>query len=336
MPERYRLIGMIGSPYSVKMRALMRYRRLPFDWVPRTMAVMPEVAHVKPQLIPILQYPEDGSYHLDSTLLAYDLERRHPGTRSVIPDDPGHAFLAHLLEDMADEWGTKAMFHYRWYYEADQRYCSEWLARESMGPADESSVAEAAQMFRERQVGRMALVGCTEENRPLVEETYLCVLDLLQAHQSESDYLFGSRPSLADFGWFGQLYQLGIDPTPMAVMRARAPRVYQWLQRLDDASGVEGAWLDPAAPLPAAVTDLLALAGRVYLPFLEANAAALAAGRETFSMTALDKPYAQGTFRYQAKCLGWLREELAALEGEPRARTRRALEAAGCWAYLAP
>jgi glutathione S-transferase len=327
---RYRLIGLIGSPYSVKMRAILRYRRIPFDWVQRTMAVMPEVAHLKPPLIPVLQYPEDGSYHLDSTLLAYALEKRHPGQRSIVPEDPGLAFLSHLIEDMADEWGTKIMFHYRWFREVDQVYCSQWLARETMGPVDEETVAATAKMLRERQVGRMPLVGCTPENQPLVEETYFRVLDLLERNLSVSDFLFGSRPALADFGWFGQLYQCTFDPTPMALMRERAPRTYQWIQRLDDASGMEGAWIDPAGPLPEAVVGLLRLAGEVYLPFLQANAAALDAGAERFSFTALGRRYAQGAFKYQAKCLGWLREELAALTGEPRRRVMRALEETGC------
>ena len=38
------------------------------------------------------------------------------------------AFLAHLIEDFADEWLTKAMFHYRWAYDADIQYASLWIA----------------------------------------------------------------------------------------------------------------------------------------------------------------------------------------------------------------
>ncbi len=42
---------------------------------------------------------------------------------------------------------------------------------------------------------------------------------------------------------------------------------------LDDASGVEGEWLDAGAPLPEAVIALLTHCGETYLPFLAANRA---------------------------------------------------------------
>ena len=73
---RYRLIGSTASPYAIKLRALMRYRRIPFDWVIMTKALRAATAHLKPMLIPVLQYP-DGSYRGETTTLAYDLEARH-------------------------------------------------------------------------------------------------------------------------------------------------------------------------------------------------------------------------------------------------------------------
>jgi glutathione S-transferase len=58
---RYRLIGSTASPYAIKMRALLRYRRIPFDWVIMTKALRKQTQHLRPNLIPVLQYP-DGTF----------------------------------------------------------------------------------------------------------------------------------------------------------------------------------------------------------------------------------------------------------------------------------
>lgn len=85
--ERYKLYGGGGSPYSMKMRAILRYRRLPFDWMQITPAMREQLKHDGPPVIPILRLPEDGGLHVDSTPLAHMLEERHQ-QRSLIPDDP--------------------------------------------------------------------------------------------------------------------------------------------------------------------------------------------------------------------------------------------------------
>ncbi len=330
----YTLHGFNPSPYSVKMRALMRYRRLPFVWHatgnPRDVAV----AAGLPPVIPVLQFP-DGRVMNDSTPLAYALEREHPGERSVVPDDPGFAYLSDLLEDFGDEWITKMMFHYRWTYAADREFAQVWVVSSRDPVMEEGAPRQAMQSFNDRQVGRMAMVGCTEQNRPLIEESYRFMLDTLDCHLRRLPFLLGSRPSLADFGIYGQLQILSVDPTPAAEMRARAPDVFCWLMRLDDASGVDGAWIDAAAPLPEGIAALLKHAGATYLPFLAANARALQDGADTFEVELLGRPYAQAPFRYQGKCFDALRKRLAALPAAARERLDPVLEDAGCLHYLA-
>jgi len=112
---QYRLIGGNASPYSQNLRGIMRYRRIPHIWVLRTQALREQLSDVQPMLVPILEYP-DGTRRTDSTPLALDLEERHPEARRIQPDTPALAFLSHLIEDMADEWLTKCMFHYRFAY----------------------------------------------------------------------------------------------------------------------------------------------------------------------------------------------------------------------------
>jgi hypothetical protein len=230
---------------------------------------------------------------------------------------------------------TKMMFHYRWYYAADREFAQTWIvtSRDPVMPA--APRRAAMQEFNDRQVGRMALVGCTEQNRPIIEDSYRFVLDTLDRHLRTIPFLFGSRPSLADFGLFGQLQILSVDPTPMAEMRERAPDVYCWLLRLDDASGVEGTWRDPAAPLPDTLTALLRHCGETYLPFLAANLRALQQGSSEVALEIQGRPYAQAPFRYQAKCLDALGKKLAALAPEVRDRLDPVLEESGCLRYLA-
>ena len=333
MSGLYTLHGFDPSPYSVKMRALMRYRRIPFVWdalgSPRDVAV----AAGLPPVIAVLRFP-DGRLMYDSTPLAYALEREHAG-RSVIPDDLVLAYLSDLLEDFGDEWITKMMFHYRWYYAPDRAFAQTWIVSSRDPTMEEQKRRQAMQAFNDRQVGRMALVGCTEQNRPVIEDSYRFVLDTLDRHVRSQPYLLGSRPCLGDFGLYGQLQILSVDPTPAAEMRARAPDLFCWLMRLDDASGIEGEWVDPAAPLPEAVEALLRHMGQTYLPFLAANARAVQDGAPELEVELLGRAFSQAPFRYQAKCYDALRKRRAALPAEALRRIDAILEEAGCLAYLA-
>ncbi|MEO1045398.1 MAG: glutathione S-transferase N-terminal domain-containing protein [Pseudomonadota bacterium] len=328
----YTLHGALGSPYSMKLRAIMRYRRIGHIWRHGAESMQLAGTKVKAPVIPVIRYP-DGSYHNDSTPVLYDLEARKQG-RSIIPPDPARAFLAHFIEDFADEWLTKAMFGYRWLREVDQIQMSRWLAFDAMKGGGRETSEVYAEQFRKRQVERMAIVGCTEGNFPLIKATTHAVLDALEAHVTDQHCLFGTRPSLAEFGLYGQLSQLGVDPTAQAMMRTDYPYSLRWLLHIDDMSGIEGEWDDPDAALQPVVHALLHQAGRVYAPFLLANAAALQQGNRAFSISVDGMEYTQGTFKYQAKCLADLRQRYGALQGKAHDKVDDILSGTGCLEML--
>lgn len=323
----YEVYGALGSPYSLKVRAALRAKGLAHSWTGMTAEdrarVMP---NVKPQVIPAIRRP-DGSWTNDSTPFLLSIEAEG---RALVPDGPGLRFVCLLIEDMADEWFMKAMFHYRWAYGEDAEWCANWLMFDSLPNAGRASVEKAAATIRERQISRMPLVGCTPETAPVIEASWQRTCRILETMATgPSLFLFGDRISLADIALYGQLKVMSVDPTPMAWLRAETPYLYRWLDLADDASGLGGEWLDPGAAMGTApVKALLAQAGDTYLPFLKANADALQAGEETFSVTLEGGRYEQGVFKYQAKCLESLRASWAALGADDKAAIR-ALTGAG-------
>lgn len=347
--SRYRLIGGPGSPYSLKMRAVLRYRRLPHNWIVPTgyLAEGGELKDAGKRMIPIMQLP-DGRYWADTTPMILELEKLHQG-RSLLPDDPADRFLALLIEDFADEWLVLPMFDYRWDAELDQAFCSRRQMAGWLGAMPTAQFDGIIARFRARQTKVLASMGDREVNRPLLRATYPEVLAAIEAQLETDRYLFGGRPSIGDIGLFGQLSQCAIDPSAAAIMRRDAVRTFQWVQDLDDASGVEGDWRDPEAPIGAGLAMLLTLIGEVFLPFMVANATAvradpsgagsggaLSASRDvtTFAVELRGMPMMATANVYRMHCLGWLKLALHAVHGLPRARLEAILRAHGCWDAL--
>ena len=329
------IVGAPGSPYSRKLRAVLRYRRIPFVWVQHGGVESRGLPKPRVELLPqLVLRGVDGALEarVDSTPLIRELESRYKG-RSVVPPDPAVAFLDALLEDYADEWLTKAMFHYRWVYAADIAKASAILPRWRRTDQSESEALALGKMFADRQIGRLGVVGSNATTGPVIEESYRRLLRLLAAQLERSRFVMGGRPGAADFALFGQLTQLaGFDPTPSAVALALAPRVTAWVEVFDDLSGLEPAdhdWVTRNA-LSDTLRALFGEVGRVYAPFLLANADALARGAERVECTIDGRAWVQQPFPYQGKCLQWLREGRLALSADDRRAVDAALAGTGC------
>ena len=136
--ERITLIGAPPSPYTRKMIALLRYRRIPYEIIWGNPSELLEeggafaelgIKPPKPVLLPtFIMRNETGELQTvtDSTPIIRKLEDDFEG-RSVIPEDPALCFLNYLLEDFGDEWVTKYMFHYRWHFKEDADNASSIL-----------------------------------------------------------------------------------------------------------------------------------------------------------------------------------------------------------------
>ncbi|MGC1191531.1 MAG: glutathione S-transferase N-terminal domain-containing protein [Candidatus Binatus sp.] len=331
-----KLVGGFGSPYSRKMRAVLRFRRIPFTWIGRGSPDDVGIPEVPVALIPVLVFPGEGGRAdeamIDSTFQIKRLEKMF-AARSIIPDDPAIAFLDALLEDYADEWLTKPMFHYRWKYAADIHKASHVLPLDRNPIMSREILAKMSSYIAERQIERLRVVGSNEVTTPVIEASYRRLLGLLDSHLvSGHRFLMGARPGASDFAFFGQLSQLAhFDPTPAAIAAAETPRVVSWVSHLDDLSSLD---VDNV-PWPSREDAVEVLrpffveVGRVYAPFLIANARALANGASEVRCEIDGLPWVQQPFPYQGKCLKWMRDSRAALSLADRAFVDSALKATG-------
>ena len=343
IPLPLRLQGVHGSPYTRKMLAVLRYKRLPYRFIigMPNMPAMPgsgtEREHLPVPKIPLLPtfYLPDEQGELqavtDSTPLIRRFEAAFP-ERSVIPPDPVMAFLNYVLEDYADEWLTRCMFHYRWSYQPDIGKSASILPLLQRVDMPAAMLTEFGAQFSRRQIGRLHVVGSNEITAPVIEDSYTRFLDCMEAILHDGQFVLGDRPASADFALMGQLTCLThFDPTPMRICEQNAPRTYAWVERCEDLCGYEVTESDWRAPerLNPPLLELLREVSRTHMPQMLANARALAAGETAFETVIDGRPWRQPVFAYQAKCLRWTREEFAGLSAAGQAQARNVLAQTG-------
>ena len=330
MSNVYRLFGSELSPYSVKVRSYFRYKAIPHEWIVRDANTEAEFRrYAKLPLVPLVVAP-DGEGLQDSTPIIEHFEARYPEP-AIHPASPALAFLSALIEEYGDEWGNKPMFHYRWFYEPDQRSAAERIARSMMPGLGDAELAGAIEMVKNRMIPRLGFVGSSAATKDAIEGSFDRQLAILERHLATRPFLFGGRPAFADFGLYAQLYQCASDPTPGEIMRKSAPRVLAWTERMVHPTAAAGFEAWPALA-PTLVPLLSEEVGSVFLPWSAANAEALAAGRKEFSLTLDGTPFAQETQKYHAKSLAVLRARYAAITD--KSELAPILDDAGCRKWL--
>ena len=246
MMKRLQVFGSTPSPYTQKMLSLLRYKQIPYDvhWGDakgrlEALGIEPP----RPVLLPVVLLEDEDNKLVattDSTPIIRRLEKDFP-ERQTIPEDKALGFINYILEDFADEYLTKFMFHYRWHYEDDADKAGTILPLiEFSQTLSEEELAQFKNFITQRQSERLWVVGSSEATAELIESSFKEFMKVLNDHLADSSFLLGSKPSSADFGFYGQIVQLiKFDPTPRAICHEIAPRVVAWVEIMDDLSGLD-------------------------------------------------------------------------------------------------
>lgn len=343
MSKKIKIFGATPSPYTQKILAAFRYRHIPYmvyngDIAKKITKLGIELP--KPILLPTILLPNDDESLVattDSTPIIRRLENEFT-ERKIVPDDPALSFINYLLEDFGDEWVTKYMFHYRWYFKEDADNAGTILPLVDIAVnTPDGTLMELKKLIAERQIERLWVVGSNDTTADLIDASYKRFIKLMDNHLSVSKFLFGDKPSSADFAIYGQLTQLvGFDPTSRKIACETSLRLVAWVDIMADLSGhdVENSNWIPLEDSPDSLKEIMIEFGKMYVPALLANARAITEGEETWETEIDGSTWKQKAFPYQAKCLKWIKEEFNTLSKNDKTRIKTFLEGTGCEAIL--
>ena len=317
MSEQYKIFGAELSPYSVKVRSYFRYKGISHKWLIRGPSNQKEyLKYAKIPIVPLVVSPAKEGFQ-DSTPIIDMMENLYPEP-SVHPEDETLKFLSILLEEYADEWGNKHMFHYRWKAEIDQDSASRRIANMNL-PLFIKIIPIAKQLFRskisksikQRMSNRLWVIGSNENTQRTIESSFHNLLVLLQEHLKGRSYIFGERPSYADFALWGQIYNAWQDPTPNKFILDKYSGLLDWIKRMHnpDSKGAFEKWETLENTLyPILKTEV----GEVFLPWSNAVTNAMKVSKEEVSVKIKGQDYIHnigGPQKYHVKSLKVLKKK---------------------------
>ena len=269
MKNQYVLHGWHLSFFSGKLRAYMRYKGLDFEDKPvnaydLTVRIPKKTGAV---VMPVLQ-TNQGEWLQDTTVTIDTLEQRHP-TPSVVPATPVQRVAALLIETWADEWWVPIAMHYRWSF-PENYPLFERDAGKALLPIAPNVVRK--RLVKNAIAGKMRSylpgVGVVQEQFDLMERWTKQILDLLELHFAEHDYLFGGQASVADFALVGPMYgHLNRDPAPKRELLDPRPKLQAWVDRVHGGDKAKGALLADDQ-IPETLRQVLAAIFNEFLPMV--------------------------------------------------------------------
>ena len=230
----YVLYGSYASYYTAKTRSYLRKKGIAF--IERLPSHPRFRSYVRPasgsHRIPQLETP-DGQVFQDSTVIFDAVEHLCPEP-AALPQTPRQRLIAHLLELFASEGLVHLAWRYRWFFEENLHFVKMDFGRSFRPQGDDAELLHYGQVIADRMLSRGGVIAPDADLLAAMEQSYVHLLKVLDAHFRVCPYIMGGRPSAADFAFMGALHaHMGRDPVPLRVMQNNAPRVFRWVEHMN-------------------------------------------------------------------------------------------------------
>ena len=231
----YTLWGSAHSLYTGKARSYLVKKGLPFrehylshpDFAAR---ILPAIGKSS---VPVLE-TEQGEIVQDSGDIIDLLESRHVAP-VVDPVSPLQKLVSLLFDAFGSEYLLPTAMHYRWSYrEQQEEFLRAEFGRAIIANSTREERRDTAAKVMAFFNGFLPNLGVFPETVPAIEAAYLDLIDALDEHFQWHPYLLGGLSSRGDFGMMAPLFaHLGRDPVPAGIMKAKAPNLFRWTERMN-------------------------------------------------------------------------------------------------------
>jgi len=219
-----------GRARSYLIKAGLDYREIPPNTLHYRDNVLPKAGGRRG--VPTLE-TETGEVIRDGAAIIdhYEASNGH----RFSPTTPKQRILSRLFDVIGAEGLLRPGLHYRWNF-PEQNH--DWLVFGFGSLIPSVFEAEARTKMTEMAMNRANMAGqlwgAVPATFKIIEELYLELLELLNAHFSDQPYLLGGKPSIGDFGMIAPFYgHLGRDPKPLSLMQEKAIRLFRWVERMN-------------------------------------------------------------------------------------------------------
>jgi len=235
--------GWPSSPFSAKTRAYLKAIQADFrDVEPHALTlyrkIQPAIGYI---MMPTVEL-EDGTFLQDSSRIIDHFESL-PGIPSILPTTPKQRLCSVLLEVFADEWLPLIAMCTRWKIPENRHFAQTDFGNCAF-PWLPSFVSRGlAKPMAAKMSSYLPVLGITDATTPQIFSWLEELSAQLNTHLSDHSFLFGERPSLADFALAAPLYaHVWRDPGSRHYIENN-PRLLSWLQAVQAGPAIAGDYL---------------------------------------------------------------------------------------------
>jgi hypothetical protein len=136
------------------------------------------------------------------------------------------------MELLASDGLVRLAWLHRWLFEENRNFVIRDFGRSFRPQGSDEELLKYGNLIAERMMS-YGLPESSPEARAALDEKYLKLLSLFEAHLTSHPYFLGGHPSAADYAIMGALHaHLGRDPAGLRLMQDNALRVFRWVEQM--------------------------------------------------------------------------------------------------------